>query len=223
MKHGRAPTRWRGVDESIVRLLRPLLAWAIRRAMKDRLPSRELKGMVQGAWRTYAGLAQDLPAEPTLGARLMLRLAALTVALFKAMVTAGLTEAEARERTSQVTWLVYERLAAPPWSFTRLLARDPLARMRRAMDLFMRFPYGAPGYDMRYVQAEGEVVAFDVHRCPVAEYFARQGLSELCVSAFCNLDYPLAEKWGVVLERPQTLAAGGPHCDFRYRPRPTPG
>ncbi|MFQ5596376.1 MAG: L-2-amino-thiazoline-4-carboxylic acid hydrolase [Anaerolineae bacterium] len=92
------------------------------------------------------------------------------------------------------------------------------------MDWFVRFPYTAPGYQMQYVEAEKNTVAFDVgwcptYRCPAADYFARQGLSELCVSAFCDLDPPLADQWGVTLERSQTLAGGATHCNFRFRPR----
>ena len=203
----------------MIKLLRPMLAPAMRRVLQDRFSLGELEQVIQGMWRNYDDLAQDLPAEPTLGARIMVRLAAMTVGLHESLREAGLTEEEAGERTSQVTWLVYEKLTGPPWKLTALLAKRRIARVRRVMDWSMRFPYGPPGYQMQYVQAEENTVAFDVHRCPAADYFARQGLSELCVSAFCNLDYPLADKWGVTLERSQTLAGGATHCDFRFRPR----
>jgi ubiquinone biosynthesis protein len=61
-----------------------------------------------------------------------------------------------------------------------------------------------------------DVVAFDVRRCPVAEYFRAQGLSQVCVDAWCNLDLPLARKWGARLERTGTLAQGAERCDFRW-------
>jgi len=203
----------------MIKLLRPILSQAVRRVLWNRLAPEEMEQVIQGAWRNYSDLALDLPAEPTLGARIMARLAAMTVSLHNSLREASLTEEEARERTSQVTWLVYEKLAMPPWKLTALLTKSRLARVKKAMDWFMRFPYGAPGYQMQYVQAEENTVAFDVHRCPAADYFARQGLSELCVNAFCNLDYPLADRWGVTLERSQTLAGGATHCDFRFRLR----
>lgn len=206
-------------DRVLIKLLRPVLTPAIRQVLQDRLPPEELERVIQNMWRNYGNLAQDIPAEPTLGARIMVRLAAMTVGFYKALRAAGLTEEEARERTSQVTWLMYHKLAMPPWALTRLLAKNRITRVKRAMDWFMRFPYGAPGYQMQYVQAEADTVAFDVHRCPAADYFARQGLSDLCVSAFCNLDFPLADRWGVTLERSQTLADGATYCDFRFRPR----
>ncbi len=52
--------------------------------------------------------------------------------------------------------------------------------------------------------------------CPAADYFTSQGLPEQCVSAWCSLDYPLADRWGVELARGQTLAGGGTHCNFRF-------
>jgi ubiquinone biosynthesis protein len=59
-------------------------------------------------------------------------------------------------------------------------------------------------------------VAFDVRRCPVAEHFRAEGLSQLCVESWCNLDYAVAEKWGARLERTTTLAEGAERCDFRW-------
>lgn len=204
-------------QDTLIKLLRPLLASAMRRALQVRFSHQKLKQVIQSAWRNYDHLAQNLPTEPTRGARFMVQLAALTAALYKSLRESGLTGEEARELTSQVTWLVYAKTAMLPWKLTRVLAKDRLARVKMAMDWFMRFLYAAPGYDMRYVDLDEEVVAFDVYRCPAADYFISQGLSELCVSAFCNLDYPLADQWGVTLERPLTLAGGATRCDFCFK------
>jgi ubiquinone biosynthesis protein len=94
--------------------------------------------------------------------------------------------------------------------------RDRLGRLRFATDLFRSFPFNPPGYLMEDISAPHEV-AFDVRRCPVAEYFRRHGASEVCVATWCNLDYALAEQWGGRLERTGTLAAGADRCDFRWK------
>jgi ubiquinone biosynthesis protein len=70
---------------------------------------------------------------------------------------------------------------------------------------------------MQDIAAEAGVVAFDVLRCPVAEFFRREGQPELCVRTFCQLDLPLARVWGGTLERSSTIAAGADRCDFRWR------
>lgn len=59
----------------------------------------------------------------------------------------------------------------------------------------------------------------DMLRCPVAEYLAAHGASDLAVASWCNLDFPLARMWGGELERHGTLAGGAEHCDFRFRAR----
>jgi ubiquinone biosynthesis protein len=147
----------------------------------------------------------------------MVHLAALTIGLYRALLGRGIAEAEARSLTAGVTSRVYEKMAALPTALSRVGARSPHDRVKRATDLFRRFPFSAPSYDMVDVEGGSDVVAFDVRRCPVAEHFRAQGLGELCVESWCNLDFPLAEKWGARLERSQTIAGGSTHCDFRWR------
>lgn len=204
----------------VVGVLRPFLTKAMRTTLRDTFPAGQLAPTIRETWRRYQQLEPDLPAEPTLGARIMTQLAAMTTAVYQSLRQMGLTEEQTREQTARITWLVYEKMSMPPWRLTRLLTRNRLSRVRRVMGWFMRFPYNPPGYQMQFVPAGEETVAFDVHRCPTADYFASQGLSKLCVSAFCNLDYPLADRWGVTLERPQTLAGGAAFCDFRFRQLP---
>lgn len=94
---------------------------------------------------------------------------------------------------------------------------EPIRRLGRATQVFRGFPFRAPSYDMVDVDAAVPVVAFDVRRCPVAENFQAQGLSQVCVDAWCNLDVLLAKKWGARLEPTGTPAQGANHCDFRWR------
>jgi hypothetical protein len=51
----------------------------------------------------------------------------------------------------------------------------------------------------------------------VAEYFQMHDAEDLCVGAWCNLDFALAEMWGGWLERSEAIAAGSPRCDFRFK------
>lgn len=202
-------------------LVRRLIGWmwapAMRRTLGRQLDKSGRRALLDSVRRGYMRLSREIPHEPTVGARLMLRMSALTVASYQGLRELGWDERAAVDATTRVNWWLYEKIAAPAWWTTRLRSRDRLRRMKRAMDLFMRFPYAAPGYQMQYVDAGPRCVGFDVRRCPAAEYFAAQGLSSLCTQAFCDLDYPLAERWGVALSRPGTIARGATHCDFRYR------
>lgn len=146
----------------------------------------------------------------------MVHLAALTAGFYRALVARGVLEGEARRLTAGVTWLVYEKLAAVPWTLSVIAAQSQAARLERTMRLVRGFPFQAPSYQRVDLTAGSDVVAFDVLRCPVADYLRAQGLSQLCVDAWCNLDGPLASKWGARLERTGTLAQGAPRCDFRW-------
>ena len=201
----------------MMRLLWPVLAPAARTALGSRFSREEVASILDDAFTDYAGQRRKLPRERQLGPRWMVRFAALTAGLYRALLRRRIVDAEARRLTADVTWRVYEKMAALPWVIARRTAKTPYDRLRLATSLFRRFPFRAPGYDMVDVPAEIDVVAFDVLRCPVAEYFRSEGLSELCVDAWCNLDIPLAKQWGARLERTGTLAQGAPRCDFRWR------
>ena len=56
-----------------------------------------------------------------------------------------------------------------------------------------------------------------MRRCPVANYLGSRGAADRCAGSWCNLDYTLAEMWGLTLERTGTLVAGASCCDFRVR------
>jgi hypothetical protein len=84
----------------MIKLSRPMLALAMRRVLQDRLPPEKLEQVIQDTWRNYDDQAQNLPVEPTLGARVMVRLAAMTVGLHNSLRQAGLTEEEARENVA---------------------------------------------------------------------------------------------------------------------------
>lgn len=200
----------------LLRLIRPAVAPAARAALRDRLSDDEIRAVVEGAFADYERSRATLPSEAQLGPRLMVHLAALTAGFYRALVGRGLEPAEARARTGRVTAAIYDRMGEVPWALSRLRGREPRARLEAATNLFRRFPFSAPGYEMVDVPAGDDVVAFDVRRCPVAEYLRGEGLGELCIETWCNLDFDLARRWGSHLERNETIAGGGERCDFRW-------
>ena len=198
-------------------LLELLLLPIVRRALATRFDRTTIRAVVHEAFGEYERQRPSLPREPSTGGRLMVNLAALTIGLYRALERRGVPAEEAQRLTAAVTTSIYAKMAVLPTALSRLGSRSRHARLRRATDLFRRFPFSAPSYEMVDVAAGSDVVAFDVRRCPVAEYFAAQGLAELCVQSWCNLDFALAQKWGARLERPLTIAGGADHCDFRWK------
>lgn len=192
----------------------PRTGWAIR-------PLRAASSARRG-FADYETQRPGLPREASLGGRLMVHLAALTIGLYRALLTRGNAEDEARSLTARVTARAYEKMSSIPTTLSRLGARSARDRVQRATGLFRRFPFSPPAYQMVDVESAADVVAFDVRRCPVAELFRARGLAELCLEAWCNLDFALAESWGARLERRTTLAEGATHCDFRWRVKRPP-
>ena len=184
---------------------------------KGRFSRRDVNHILRQTWRSFDAMAADIPSERVLGARIALRLACATIAAYGALVAEGLDAAEARRLTADVVQAVYEKMGRAAWIVSRAFARDPARRLRISTGIARRFPFGAPSYLMEDVD-DPEGVAFDVRRCPIAEYFVANGLPELCVDTWCNQDYALAEMWGARLQRSGTLVGGADRCDFRWKP-----
>ena len=204
--------------------LQPMKAWLFANAqpiLAQRFSESRVNKILDGALARYESEAPSLPSEAAIGGRLMVHCAALTAAVYRELLDEGQGEADAREVTAKVTAAIYDKMANVTWLVARISARSPVTRLKRATNAFRRFPFSEPAYQTEDVVADEQTVAFDVKRCPVAEYFCEQGLKELCVESFCNLDFALAEKWGAHLERTTTLAAGDDRCDFRWHVMPT--
>ncbi len=203
-----------------MRILRSILTPAVRLELTARLERDAIAGILDDTFASYDEQRPSLPREASTGGRIVVHLAALTIGLYRALVARDIAEEEARKLTAGVTWRLYEKMAALPTALSRIRARTSYDAVKRATDAFRRFPFSAPSYVMEDVAGGDDVVAFDVRRCPVAEYFRAQGLGELCVESWCNLDFSLATKWGARLERSHTIAGGARDCDFRWRVEP---
>ena len=210
------------------RILKPVLKVAARRALvgrrrfalnpeQGRFTRAEVDRILQQLWRNYDELVPGIPWEPTFGARMNLRLACATVAAYRALVAASIEKDEAIRLIADVAWVACGKVGALPGLVARAFARDPVRRLRITTDLVRRFPFNPPGYVIEDVAATDGAVAFDVRRCPVADYFRSHDLGQLCVGTWCSQDYPFAEIWGGKLERSETLAAGDRRCDFRWK------
>jgi ubiquinone biosynthesis protein len=176
----------------------------------------EIDAVLGEMWDRYYELEPTVPIERTLGAVFTSHLAALTLAMHQVLLERGIGEEESHHLIYDIGWKFYTEMGEPPLLFAAAFTRDPDKRLRLATDLFRLFPFGSPGYGWRDIPSKPGVVAFDCTRCPVAEFFAQHDASQLCVATWCNLDFPLAEKWGGRLSRAGTIAMGKDHCDFRW-------
>jgi ubiquinone biosynthesis protein len=187
-----------------------------RAALAGTIWADHVTEILEEAWERYYELEPDLPVEQTLGATFTTHLAIATLAIYRALRARGAEKDEAYRLIYDAGWRLYTRMGEPPLLLASATTRAPVKRLRIATDLFRTFPFGEPGYLWQDVDDTPHAVGFDCLRCPVAEFFARHGESELCVHTWCELDFPLAEKWGGRLERSGTLASGAARCDFHW-------
>lgn len=153
-----------------------------------------------------------------------IRLACLTVALFRALLAQGVERAYALELVSDFTWTIYERWGRVARLLGRLRLRPAtkaalLTRVQPDGTVALRFPFNPPGYVATHVPSTYGV-SFDVVRCAVVDYFRAQGAADLCLASWCNLDYALGEMFGLTFRRTTTLAEGVDRCDMRWTRSP---
>ena len=184
---------------------------------RGRFTETEVTALVGKTWRNFDALAPSITWEPTLGARIYVVLSALTVSFYSALIREGTGREHATGLVADAKWVVYRRMGAVSRILAAMTAKSPSDRLRASVELFLRFPFNPPSYSRRDLFVDS-ATAFEITRCPVADYFTSRGLPDLCVATWCNQDYALAEMWGGRLLRKGTIAGGGDSCDFAFVP-----
>jgi L-2-amino-thiazoline-4-carboxylic acid hydrolase len=197
-------------------LFGPLLRLVVRATISG-YPSVAPRQIVNDTWDKYDELAPSIPKQKNFGAALIVRGAALTIAFYNALIARGFEPPTAQTLVAAATWKIYRVMGRIPWLAARVATRDPHRRLLLATGMFRRFPFGSPSYLWKDVDGDPGVVGFDCLRCPVAEYFKSRDEAALCVATFCQLDFPLATRWGAELVRSGSIAGGSERCDFRWR------
>jgi ubiquinone biosynthesis protein len=197
-------------------LWKTLLESNARGVLEKTSLANKTEAVLAEMWDRYYDLEPSVPIERNLGAVFTTHLAALTLGMHETLLRHGVDKDQSYRLIHDIGWKFYTEMGEPPLLFASAFTRDAEKRLRLATDLFRLYPFGSPGYVWRDVPSAESVVAFDCTRCPVAEFFAKHGASELCVETWCHLDFPLAKKWGGRLERTGTIAMGKDHCDFRW-------
>ncbi len=194
-------------------------ATAYKRGAKRHLQARFADKSAQ-VWRsTQTWQSQLAPKRPrnsgSAGVNFMMRYLEWSSALFRAVQEHGMSKAEAAVLVETIMTDVYRPVPAAMFKFSRLRSAKREVRVRWILRNITSHFLPAPPFCYRHLPAETGV-AFDITRCPFADYFKDQGITELTEPAAGNMDYVMAEEWGVELDRTQTIADGAAHCDFRW-------
>jgi len=181
---------------------------------------RGVQTILAEAWKRYKDIEPEIPVLSQLGPTINLRLAGATLAMFETLLSAGHNQVEALAIFKRISWAIYKKMGDLPLMIASAITSDSHKRMELATQMFRKFPFSSPDYQMVDVPSGENEVRFDVLECPVAKFFRSHDRGELCRETWCELDFPLAKKWGGELERTTTLAEGASRCDFRWKTAP---
>lgn len=199
--------------------LEQLLADAGDAVLPGRIGDRSRREIRAGALRRASELEQEAPRFRRTMSRELFALGVPVLALYRTLrEDAGLAEAAAIELVDALLGAAYRRRLAPPLRRKLLRGAFRLPVLRHVVVAMAERSREPGGFEMHAVEREpGVLLALDVERCPLAEFFARQGTPEVG-PLICKLDDVMVEAIdGVELRRTGTIAAGAKRCDFRYR------
>ncbi|MGK2948728.1 MAG: hypothetical protein ACSLFP_09150 [Acidimicrobiales bacterium] len=220
---------------------RPVLGRVVRRSLggrridpndpgRGRFGRHDINRLVDGTFDEVERLwpVARLERLPTSGSRLNVALAVLTVALYRALVRVGVPSGHALDLVSDTGWRLYRLGARPIVLAARLRHRDPHRRMVTALQLFLRFPFSAPGRPGYEVEAhdgtDGYLTTWTW--CPPLAFVqdlikeqGDQGELEAFRRSWCSYDWALNDVLTAgrgAYRRPHTLSAGDDRCDMTW-------
>jgi hypothetical protein len=189
-----------------------MIGRAARAALQRTLPHVDARAVWAEARHRHRDVTRDRPA--ALG--VLGQLLEWDLALHDALRQAGVGPDDIGRAVTDLNWAISRPGIVGGFAASRLLGGARLTHVRRVIDALFATLFVRPF--ARTTLPSIDTVAFDVTRCPIAEYFAAHGVPELTPHAGCTLDYRMAEAWSVTLERTRTIAAGDALCDFRFVP-----
>lgn len=202
-----------------------LFTKATRDTLNGRFSRGQKEALLTDLWLRYDELSPDLPDGISTTGNILMETSGAGLALFRALVSHEVEEDEARQLVADVIWsfigggsALRRALLRLQYKLSRVVSRDPAKRLDWCLAPLWRFIFTMPPWDKRDLPSDNGVLALDVVRCPLADYFRSVGEQELGAAAFCAADNKLAEIWGFELKRSGLLVKGAPYCDFRFAP-----
>jgi hypothetical protein len=186
---------------------------------RGRFTRHQVNSLLEQSWCNYEELlpGAHVTSLKSQGARLLVSLSVITLALFRALRADGIEKEHATELATDIVWAQMEKLAIFRRFIGWMKSRDPQKQMDTLVRMALRFPFSRPDYDWRVLSEKG-VIAVDFYRCPVYDYYKSQAEEELLLNTWCEVDFAYAQilTRGGLYERPHTLAAGDMVCDMKW-------
>jgi hypothetical protein len=198
---------------------------ATRNTLKGRFAPEETGGLIEETWRRYDELAPEFPDSTSPTGDFFMRFAGAELALYLSLVDHDIEAGEARQMVADVNWslvaggTLLERAMRLQYKLTRIASSDPVRRLKWCLAPLWRFIFTIPPWEKIDLPSNDGVLALNVMRCPLANFFQSFGQPELGAATFCAADVRFAEIWGFDLKRSGLRMTGAPICDFRFTPK----
>ena len=158
----------------------------------------------------------------TNGNRLMVFLAAASVACYQAILSEKVPEEWAKQLFSEVGWDVYAKLSSPYIAFAKIRFRHPQEQLNLFINMLCKFPFSQDknGYQYRVWKEENKLCT-DWFQCAPLNYIKsldNPDLLEMFKESWCKYDFALPQLLNENgrYERPSTLSHGGEVCNMRW-------
>ncbi len=181
------------------------------------LSTRNIKSILDTSWDNYQTKAAEIPKQSNLGNWLMINFAYLTMAANQALVDFGISEETSRNLIKDLTWDIASTWTKRGQKFSNVFFQNQMKQLEFFVDLIMKTLFSPPGYQFERGNTK-DGFFLDVHQCPVAEIMNSNGTADLCIQAWCGVDFGLVEILGGNLKRSGTIAMGKKKCDFVFHP-----
>ena len=188
---------------------------SLKRVLAKRYDKEQVSRIMTRMWEDYALQIPKIPRQKTLGSSLVIRFNAMAIATYRALLAEGIRPDDARKDVYLFAWSNYKLSSGLAWLLTSY-SGSRLMHTHRAMKLFRRMSFPSPDFGWEEMTPSATRVGFNCTKCPIAEYWASQNLSDVCVESICSLDNQLSKQWGVRFVLSNTIAGGSNHCDFRW-------
>jgi hypothetical protein len=195
-----------------------------------RLTRRDIDAVAERAFRGFDDLVgfAALDDIERRGNRLNVRLAVLTVALYRALLDVGVPRSHAYDLVADAGWGLYEIGARPLVAAARFRSRDQQQRVSTAIRWLLRFPFsapGRPGYEVEVCEAD-DAIYTNWTWCPPQAFVRRlvaededRGDLEAFRRSWCAYDWAFNDRLASGTgdySRPHTMSYGDTHCDMRW-------
>lgn len=197
---------------------------------RGRFTRHQVDGVAERAFEGFDDLVgyAELDEMERRGNRLNVRLAVLTVALYRALLDAGVPRGHACDLVADAGWGLYEMSARPLVAAARFRSRDQQRRINTVIRWLLRFPFsapGRPGYEVE-VWEDSDAIYTDWTWCPPQAFVRRliaddedRGDLEAFRRSWCRYDWAFNDRLAGgsgSYSRPHTMSYGDAHCDMRW-------